>query len=390
MKKAIVVFALLFFTITETNSQDFNKWSIDLGTGVHLPVYPVSPGYVSKIPNFWQANAGGRYMINEKIGLRVDFGFNQFSESNTGKSFDTDYYRGTVEAVVNAGQLLDFKRWTQRINVLVHGGLGLSDIKHTLLNLPSDKVINIVFGITPQFKLTDRVALFLDVSTVLHSYQDTSFDGYSTTSIKGFNGQILNGSIGLNIYLGKNKVHADWYTKSDDIEEKEINESESLKKRLKVTETKIDELSSIKNDYDALVSELDNRYSKKGDSISTVSTKVDFIKDLLNKGYQNVYFDFGESSIQKHSLEAINYLYKYMSENPSAKVEITGYADELGSTIGNEILSIERAKKVYDVLVAFGISSNRLSYNGKGEDTSVNKRSGEARQLVRRVTFTIK
>jgi len=44
---------------------------------------------------------------------------------------------------------------------------------------------------------------------------------------------------------------------------------------------------------------------------------------------------------------------------------------------------------VYDVLVASGVSSNRLSHRGNGEDTSVDKNSEQARQLVRRVTFKL-
>ncbi|MGB0879967.1 MAG: OmpA family protein [Polaribacter sp.] len=392
--KKIILLAVLFCIIIETNAQDFNKWSIDLGTGVHLPVFPVAQNDVDKTPSFWQANVGFRYMINENFGLRLDFGFNKFEEDNKSKSFETDYYRGTVEAIVNAGKLLGFREWTQAFNVLIHGGVGLSDMKvySTISNRPKDRTVNGVIGITPQIKLTEHIALFLDASAVMHLYQDTSFDGIQTSNNRGINGQIFNGSIGLNIYLGKSNVHADWYADPDDIEEV-INDLGSLEKRLQVAETEIDKLSD-KSEYDkdGLISELDERYSKKGEIIAPPppNTKVDFVKELLNKGYQNVYFDFGKSSIQKQSLQAINYLYKYMSENPSVSAELTGYADEIGSVSSNKRLSTKRAKRVYDVLVASGISPSRLSYNGNGEDSSVDKNSEDARKLVRRVTFTIK
>ncbi|APG63866.1 hypothetical protein LPB136_13580 [Tenacibaculum todarodis] len=390
MKKIVLLLVVVFCTMTEANAQEFNQWSIDLGVGVHKPVFPLSSGYGTDTPDFWQANIGGRYMINEKFGLRVDFGFNQFSEADGGKPFDTDYYRGTIEGVVNAGEILGFRDWTQRINLLIHGGVGLSDLKAYQPNAPKDRMINVVFGVTPQVKLTDRVALFLDASVVGHLYQNISFDGNGRTSRNGFNGGLFNASVGLNIYLGKEKTHADWYVESNEPTVEETNELTALENRLKTAEAKIAKLTGVKSDYNkaALVTELDNRYSKKGKT--TVAPKVDFIKELLNKGYENVYFDFGKSTIQKYSLEAVNYVAKYLTENPSTKVELTGYADELGSTNSNQSLSTKRAKKVYDVLVAAGISSNRLSYNGKGEDTSVNKNSEEARQLVRRVSFTIK
>ena len=388
MKKILFVLTLAFCTVTGANAQDFNKWSIDVGAGVHKPVFPLSSGYGTDTPDFWQANIGGRYMINEKFGLRVDFGFNQFTEGDNSKSFDTDYYRGTIEGVINAGELLGFRDWTQRINVLIHGGVGLSDIKTYNPNTPKDRTMNIVFGITPQVKLTDNIALFLDASAVGHFYQNISFDGNGSTSRKGINGGIFNASVGLNIYLGKNKTHADWYKKSDNtIIEEDNNELEALENRLKATEAKLASLKGIKGNFDKknLISELDNRYSKKGETATVPN--VDFVKDLLSKGYINVYFDVNKSLEQKGSLNAINYLRQYMNENPSVNAVLNGYADEAGSEGSNKILSEKRAKRIYDLLVGTGINSNRLTYVGNGEDTSVSK---NARQFARRVTFSVK
>jgi OOP family OmpA-OmpF porin len=42
------------------------------------------------------------------------------------------------------------------------------------------------------------------------------------------------------------------------------------------------------------------------------------------------------------------------------------------------------------MLVAAGVDADRLTHTGSGEDTSVDKSSGGARQLVRRVTFKLK
>src|SRR5690606_40548444 len=93
---------------------------------------------------------------------------------------------------------------------------------------------------------------------------------------------------------------------------------------------------------------------------------------------------------ESYSLDVINYLIKYMSDNPSANAELIGYADEIGNPEYNQQLSERRAKRVYDILLATGVSANRLSYTGGGEDTSVDKESSAARQLVRRVTFKLK
>ena len=84
------------------------------------------------------------------------------------------------------------------------------------------------------------------------------------------------------------------------------------------------------------------------------------------------------------------WLSNFLKRNPGSKVEIKGYADELGTDDYNIKLSEKRAKAVYDLLIASGIDSSRLSYKGYGEDTSVDKSSQEARQLARRASFEIK
>jgi OOP family OmpA-OmpF porin len=113
------------------------------------------------------------------------------------------------------------------------------------------------------------------------------------------------------------------------------------------------------------------------------------IKELLDKGYVHVYFNFKSTTPQNYSLEAINYLKVYLTENPNASTQLAGYADELGNPAYNKNLSAKRADKVYDILVASRVSANRLSHTGNGEDTSVNKNSTEAHQLVKRVTFKL-
>jgi len=134
---------------------------------------------------------------------------------------------------------------------------------------------------------------------------------------------------------------------------------------------------------------LDNRYAKKGET-STENAPAQNIAELLNKGYVNVYFQFNSDKPETYSLQAINYLVQYMKDNASVKAELIGYADELGNPEYNTKLSEQRAKKVYDILVASGVDAFRLSYKGGGEDATVDKSSSAARQLVRRVTFKLK
>ncbi|QTE22064.1 OmpA family protein [Polaribacter cellanae] len=388
--KKLLLGTLLFGSMFQTNAQDFNQWSIDVGVGVHTPVFPLASGYNPEIkqPDFWQTNLGVRYMFNEKFGLRLDLGYNKFTEGKNSKPFESNYYRASLEGVVNAGNILNFKSWTNRFNLLLHGGAGFSRLyPKSPVDASRDQVINVMAGITPQVKLTDRVSLFFDVSAIGHFYQQRTFDGTATIKRRGLTGGIFNYSAGLNIALGNHEKHADWYY--EDV--MEANELEEIQNRLQQAEDKIAELKKKNTDFDKnkLMSELDRRYNKantNNNATNTVANK-DFVKELFNNGYVNVYFDVNKTTIQKGSHNAINYLKLYMKQNSSVNAELIGYADETGLDGYNTALSAKRAKKVYDILVAAGIDASRLSYKGNGEDTSVSK---DARQLARRVTFFIK
>ncbi len=136
--------------------------------------------------------------------------------------------------------------------------------------------------------------------------------------------------------------------------------------------------------------------SKKVDSLDSnelsegPKTYDEFVKQLINDGYVNVYFDFNSSEIQKASASSLTFMKAYLLKNSSATVEIQGYADELGSDEYNRELSQKRADAVVRLLSEAGISTSRLKAVGKGKDTSSNNNSDLVRQLARRATFIVK
>jgi OOP family OmpA-OmpF porin len=140
---------------------------------------------------------------------------------------------------------------------------------------------------------------------------------------------------------------------------------------------------------DEIESSLDDRFVNESDYV-TKQRGGGNVKELLDKGYVNVYFKFNSTTPETYSLEAINYLIKYMEANPSTNAELIGYADEIGNPTYNKNISEKRANKVKEILVASGVAESRLTVTGNGEDTSVEKSSAQARQLVRRVTFKLK
>lgn len=393
----------------------YNQWSIDFGVGAHKPVRPFANGFFTNTPSFGQADLGVRYMINDKFGLNLDLGYSRFEGDNESIDFETEGYRASLEGVINVGNVLGFKEWTNRFGLLIHGGGGVTALKfQEPIDIDNpDYMLNLTAGVTPQLRLSDRVALFGDLSVFGHVRQHRTFDGTQAQIQRGFDGFLVNVSAGISFYLGGKDVHADWYnnsanTRLDDLEERvatiEINNADddqdgvpNYLDRDNTTESGVEvdtkgrAVDVNKNGIpDSMESALDSRYALKGANNGNNGLDADeMIKELINKGYVNVYFEFNSTKPTQYSLASINFLNKYMKDNPSASATLTGYADELGSEQYNKELSERRAKMVNDILVATGVDASRLSYSGEGEDASVEKSSAPARQLVRRVKFQV-
>jgi len=424
MRKQLLVLVASCGLITGLTAQDsettFNKWSVDLGAGVNKPLRPVAAGFTTSTPSFITADLGLRYMFNNKFGLKGDLGYSEFSENDNSRDFRSIYVRGSIQGIANLRSILNLQDISPRIGLLAHAGGGISTLSPEEPNdKPREYMVNFIAGLTPQIKLSNRVALFGDISGILHARQDYTFDGSRTANTRGIDGFFMTGTVGINVYLGANEEHADWII-TDLVEQ---NELDALENRVAGLEGKMvdtdgdgvpDYLDADNNTVagaavdsrgnaldknnngipDELESSLDNRYAAKGDVTNQgsnyISTGSDVIEKLINGGYVNVYFKFGSSQPEVYSYEAINYLAQYMRENPTVSADLVGYADEIGGTNANQRLSERRAKKVYDILVASGISGSRLTATGAGEDTSVDRSSEPARQLVRRVTFKLK
>ena len=234
--------------------------------------------------------------------------------------------------------------------------------------------------------------MFLDFSSFIHFSQEDNVDGGENTAFRESNISFFNTSLGVNIALGRNKKLAE-FSEEKTAELVLDTEIEALKSRLASAEKEIEILKTKEAgpNKELIMTELDERYIRKDEAEKyasvVTSSNVDFIRNLLNSGYINVYFDVNKTKIQEGSLNSVNYLKQFMIDNPYVSADLVGYADETGTEEKNMTLSQNRAKTVYDVLVAAGINPTRLSYFGGGEDKTVTK---DARQLARKVTFILK
>lgn len=399
--------------VAESSETSFNRWSLEFNVGVHKPITPFTPNRFTSPVSLWNVDLGARYMFTNEFGAKLDFGYYSIENAEDGSlPFETKYWRTSLQGVVNAGSILGLRDFSDRINFLVHGGLGYSQLlAKEPMDRDTDQIVNLIAGITPQIKLSNSVALTGDVSAIANIRQNYTWDGIAAAQKRGVQGLMFTGSIGLTIYLGNEEVHADWY--EENLDEEVLD---SLGNRIaKIEKDLLDTDQDGVPDYldrepstmsgvavdskgyavdtnqngipDELEGSLEEMYAKKGEA--GAGSSHDVIKKLINDGYVNVYFQFNSDKPATYSLESINYLVKYLTENPSANGEIIGYADEIGEPAYNEALSERRAQRVMDILVAAGIDAGRLTITGNGEDASVDKSSSEARQLVRRVTFKL-
>ncbi|MCS7152882.1 MAG: FG-GAP-like repeat-containing protein [Bacteroidia bacterium] len=103
---------------------------------------------------------------------------------------------------------------------------------------------------------------------------------------------------------------------------------------------------------------------------------------------RNIYFDYDKATLRPESIEELERVVRFLRENPSLRVEISGHTDSDGSEIYNLRLSQARAQAVVDYLISRGIDGNRLVARGYGEsrpvapnDTPENKQKNRRTEL---------
>lgn len=231
------------------SAQDFNKFSVDLGAGVTKPMWAFSSGFVFPFVQPINVQLGGRYMFNSKFGLKLNGEYNRFNSRRYGVDHKGQIIGGNFEGVWNVGRICNFEEWTKHISLLTHGGFGihaLSDVSDEAVKVVAsdnfDLFGTIVVGVSPIFKLGNRVSLVTDLSLHTNFKQDRTFDFNSKHIQAGIDGYFATATIGLSIYLGKNESHMDWKFEGDD-----------LLKRIEALEA---ELENTKGDVDLLNQDL--------------------------------------------------------------------------------------------------------------------------------------
>ncbi|MCA6073322.1 OmpA family protein [Fulvivirga sedimenti] len=106
---------------------------------------------------------------------------------------------------------------------------------------------------------------------------------------------------------------------------------------------------------------------------------------------KNIFFDSGKSELRTESLGELDRIKELLEDNPGLVVQINGHTDNVGNAIANKILSKKRADAVVQFLINNGISANRLSAKGFGEERPLvsNDDEVDGREINRRTEIEI-
>ena len=105
---------------------------------------------------------------------------------------------------------------------------------------------------------------------------------------------------------------------------------------------------------------------------------------------KNIFFDVNKFELKTESQVELDKLIQMLTENPTLKIEISGYTDNVGKPADNLTLSNNRAKAVVNYLVSKSISSQRLTSKGYGETKPLaDNKTEDGRAMNRRTEMKV-
>lgn len=151
-------------------------------------------------------------------------------------------------------------------------------------------------------------------------------------------------------------------------------------------------LNADKQDFKTTRTQFSTMGMKREDPDKVVELVIYVDSIYLDETFimENVFYDFGKSTLRPESSYELDKLVELMKDNPSIDVQIISHTDNVGTDESNNVLSNDRAQSVINYLVSSGIERSRLSSLGLGESQPVaSNDTEEGRQKNRRTEFKI-
>lgn len=417
---------------TTDSTTTFNRWTLEAMTGFADGNYPYGSGFSARdkknvISHFTINNfdIGARYMVTPKFGFKASLAYAKFTESDKNSlPYESNQFTFAFQGVINAAKILDFKQ-DSRFGLLAHAGIQVGSLTSKTKNKLDDTfgiVPNgyydkteyhggFVAGITPQYRIAPKLALFVDLSVYFNYRQHMNWDGTGANTSDLY-GKTTNLAIGLSYALGKDKEHGDWKVIKSENEQKVAALQNELKDKIEQIEVMLQD-----TDRDGVVDYLDAEPNTIGGvTVDTKGRAIDVNKNgipdelepkngnrglttydneeasftyLVKQGIVNIFFDTNKETPNTASANNLYYIINFLKNHPEAKVRAKGFADTTGDEQMNKELARKRAENTKNFIVKSGINENRIEIIGIGIDTSMDNSSKTGRQLARRVSFEL-
>jgi outer membrane protein OmpA-like peptidoglycan-associated protein len=143
------------------------------------------------------------------------------------------------------------------------------------------------------------------------------------------------------------------------------------------------ERDRVAADREAIKKERDELASMLKGALSSVAETTESARGVV-VSLSGILFDVGKATLMPASQISVAKLAGILMVFPQMNLSIEGFTDSTGSNETNMKLSMERARTVYEFLLAQGISNDRMKYRGFGPENPVAPNDTEANRAKNR------
>jgi OOP family OmpA-OmpF porin len=443
MMKKITIVALFMGVATafgQVTAPSFNRLSIDAQIGVNNATRTYTPGYGDGF-SLASFEVGARFMPNATFGLMGTIGFDGFNASKVSLPFKSKIIRGNVQVAVNLANAFNFYEWTEKFSLLAHTGIGFGVFNSDASS--ADVTAHMMAGVTPQYKLSNKLSLNVDLSIVGNASQARTFDGNSGNGVGGLSQAFFTGRVGVSYYLGRFDQHSDWSpTRGVTMDDMQMMraEMEKMKKGMKdddgdgvpnyldkepatpagnvVDMQGVTDPNRMDTDKDGIADSFDDCPEEEGkfaangcpdmdgDGVADKDDKCPNVagvasnngcpvstnqKVVMDAEVGTVYFEVGKSAMSMKEAAKVSKIIDMMNSNPTYSVILKGHADKIGSFDLNQQLSDDRAAAVKKYMIQKGIDPLRITAVAYGSSFPLSTdNTSKSRANNRRVEFEVR
>ena len=324
-----------------------NQWFIQAQGGAGYTVGEadfkdlISPAAAISIGKYLGPVGGFRLQAS---GLQGKGGWKNETALHPTAKYSFDYYQASADALLNLTRAFGAKE-TSRFDLIGILGVGYAytdnydKVGGLIGDIHDDAVESAVAraGLQANFWLSNNLSL--NIEGMGNAIND-SFNG-KTGSVNDWHFNVL---AGVSYNFGGKKV------------------------KTCIDESVVDELNGKINSQRKQIQDLEDALKNQKPAEVRIEEKIVTVTE--KEGMGAVAFTIGSSKIATTQMVHVYNIAKFMKENPSTKVVLTGYADAgTGSKGYNQKISQARSKAVEKMLIeTYGISKDRITLSAKGSE----------------------